>query len=147
VPRKRYAGPMRSGFEETVRTQLDEMGVRYEYEKYKLEYWKPIRDAVCFECTGAQVYKRCWYYPDFWLPDHKFYIEAKGKFGQVDRMKMRLVKEAHPDEDIRMLFMRDNLIGRKAQTTTRYTEYAERYGMPALVIENLGRWFGESGDE
>jgi hypothetical protein len=147
VRRSRYRGPMRSGFEDTVRTKLEELGVRYEYEKYALEYWKPIRDAVCFECTGAKVFKRCWYYPDFWLPDHGFYIEAKGKFGQVDRMKMRLVKEAHPDEDIRMLFMRDNLIGKQAVTRTRYTEYAEKYGMPSLVIENMGDWFNEnSGD-
>jgi hypothetical protein len=138
---------MRSNFETQVSAKLDELGVKYEYEAYKLEYFKPLRDAVCFECENAKVYQRRTYLPDFWLPDHGFFIEAKGKFGQVDRMKMRLVKEAHPDEDIRMLFMRDNLIGRKAQTTTRYTEYAERYGMPALVIENLGRWFEENGDD
>lgn len=142
MPRRRQNyTPMRSNFETQVAARLTELGVRYEYEAHKLEFWKPIREAVCFECEGAQVFKRCWYYPDFWLPDHGFTIEAKGKFGQVDRMKMRLVREAHPDEDIRMVFMRNNRIGKQAVTETRYIDYAEKYGFPSVVLENIGEWF------
>lgn len=133
---------MRSNFEKRVATRLDELGVRYEYEPYMLEYFKPIRNGVCFECENATVYARKWYYPDFWLPDHGFFIEAKGKFGQVDRMKMRLVREAHPDEKIRMVFMRNNLIGRSGTTSTRYIDYAENLcSMPSLVLESLEEWF------
>jgi len=128
---------LRSRFEGKVADELDRLGIKWEDEVYALEYFKPIRNGVCHECKGATVYARRWYYPDFWLPDHGCFLEAKGKFGQVDRMKMRLVKESHPDEDIRMVFMRNNLIGRKSQTTTRYVDYAEKYGLPSVVLENL----------
>ena len=133
--------PMRSNFETKVAAELDRMGIPYEYETHTLEYWKPVRTGRCFDCKSKEVFAKHIYNPDFWLPDHGFYIEAKGKFGQMDRMKMRLVKQYHPDENIRMVFMRDNLIGKKAVTRTRYTEYAEKYGMPALVLENLEEWF------
>jgi len=139
--RRRGYQPMRSNFETQVSAKLDELGIKYEYEAYKLEYFKPLRDAVCFECENAKVYQRRTYLPDFWLPDHGFFIEAKGKFGQVDRMKMRLVKEYHPDEDIRMVFMRNNRIGKKAQTETRYIDYAAKYGIPGLVLENIEEFF------
>ena len=134
-------GTMRSKLELAVSKRLTELGVKWEYEGYALEYFKPIRNAVCFECEGAQVYQRCHYHPDLWLPDHGYHIEVKGKFGQVDRMKMRLVRESHPDEPIRMVFSRNNLIGRQANTSTRYIDYAEKYGMPSCVLENLGDWF------
>lgn len=134
-------GTMRSKLELAVSKKLTELGVKWEYEGYALEYFKPIRNAVCFECEAATVYQRCHYHPDLWLPDHGYHIEVKGKFGQVDRMKMRLVREAHPDEPIRMVFSRNNLIGRQANTSTRYIDYAEKYGMPACVLDDLGDWF------
>jgi hypothetical protein len=133
--------PMRSRFETHVAQALTDMGVRFDYEAYALEYHKPIREGFCPDAPGLVVYQRRWYYPDFWLPDHGFFIEAKGKFGQADRMKMRWVKDAHPNEDIRMVFMRDNYIGKKATTRTRYTEYAVKYGLPSVVLENLEELF------
>jgi hypothetical protein len=131
---------MRSSFEEQVSETLDRLGVRYEYETHTMEYFKPIRKAVCNDCKGRDVAKLHIYNPDFWLPDHGFYIEAKGQFGQVDRMKMRLVKQYHPDEDIRMVFMRDNYIGKKSVTRTRYIEYAEKYGMKAGLLSDMEGW-------
>jgi hypothetical protein len=147
MPRRKHSfrqaplGTMRSKLELQVSAKLTELGVAWEYECYALEYFKPIRNAICFECEGAKVFQRCWYYPDLWLPEHGYHIEVKGKFGQVDRMKMRLVREAHPDEPIRMVFSRNNLIGRQSQTNTRYIDYAEKYGMPSCVLENLEEWF------
>lgn len=135
--RGKQAGQLRSGLELRVRERLDELGIRYEYEEYALQYWKPVRNAMCFECEAATVYASRWYYPDFWLPDLGMFIEVKGKFGQVDRMKMRLVREAHPDEKILMVFDRDNLIGKKARTNTRYTDYCTKYGLDSCVLENL----------
>lgn len=132
---------MRSKLELLVSQKLTDLGVKWQYEEYALEYFKPIRNAVCDGCEGEKVYQRCWYYPDLWLPEHGYHIEVKGKFGQVDRMKMRLVRDAHPDEPIRMVFSRNNLIGRKANTSTRYIDYAEKYGMPSCTYDNLEEWF------
>lgn len=134
-------GVMRSKLELKVSAKLTELGVKWEYEGYALEYLKPLRNSVCEDCSGTHVYQRRWYHPDLWLPDHGYHIEVKGKFGQVDRMKMRLVREAHPDEPIRMVFDRNNLIGRQAVTKTRYIDYAEKYGMPAVTFDNLEEWF------
>ena len=139
-PRKRVPEAyktMRSSLEQHVAYRLDELGVTWEYEKYILEYRKPIRKAVCGECESTDVYAIRQYTPDFWLPDYRCYLEVKGKFGQVDRMKMRYVVDQHPDEDIRMIFSRNNLIGRKAQTDTRYIDYCNQYGMSACVLENM----------
>lgn len=132
---------MRSRLEQQVAKRLDDLGIKFEYEAYVLEYLKPIRGAVCCECHSKDVRAVRRYTPDFWLPDHGFFIEVKGKFGQVDRMKMRLVVDQHPNEDIRMLFSRNNLIGRKAQTSTRYIDYAQQYGMKACVLEDIEEWF------
>lgn len=139
--RYKKLGEMRSKFETQVAKALTNMGVVYEYETHTLEYFKPVRNGICADCDSQNTMSCRIYHPDFWLPDYGFYIEAKGKFGQVDRMKMRLVKQYHPDEDIRMVFMRDNLIGRKSQTRTRYTEYAEKYGMRACLLPEMERWF------
>jgi hypothetical protein len=128
---------MRSQLEQDVALRLDELGVIWEYETWELAYLKPIRNAVCLECEASDVYSIRNYTPDFYLPEYGCLLEVKGKFGQVDRMKMRLVKQQHEDEDIRMVFSRNNLIGRKAQTSTRYIDYAQQYGMPACVLENL----------
>lgn len=139
-PRKRVPArykTMRSQLEQDVAAKLDEMGVAWDYEKYVLTYLKPVRQAVCKDCEGDNVHSVRSYTPDFWLPEYKCYLEVKGKFGQTDRMKMRLVVAQHPAEDIRMVFSRNNLIGRQSRTNTRYIDYAEQYGMPAVVLENL----------
>lgn len=143
-PRRRHPHPdMRSRLEQDVADRLDSMGVNWEYEKYVLSYLKPIRTAVCGDCEGSNVYAKRTYTPDFWLPDYHCFLEVKGKFGQVDRMKMRLVVDQNPEEDIRMVFSRNNLIGRKSQTNTRYIDYANQYGMDACVLENLTEeWLG-----
>ena len=48
------------------------------------------------------------YTPDFYLPKQKIFIETKGLFTSADRQKMRLVKEQHPDLDIRFIFNNSN---------------------------------------
>ena len=50
------------------------------------------------------------YIPDFVITfkdGRKLYIESKGYFRYADQVKMLAVKQAHPNLDIRMLFMRD----------------------------------------
>ena len=80
----------RSTFELNLARALSERGVEYEYESMKLTY----------------VPKPRTYTPDFYIPETGIYVEAKGHLDKSDRMKMLLVKEQHPDLDIRFVFLR-----------------------------------------
>ncbi len=104
----------RSGLEDKVQSQLDEAGVTYEYETEVLKY--PVPDRR--------------YTPDFIIrtkSGKKVYIETKGHFPSSDRTKMKLVKKAHPELDIRIVFGGPNTkIGKKSDTT--YAMWADRFG-------------------
>ena len=79
----------RSNFELSRAKSLARKSVPYEYESTRLTY----------------VPKPRTYTPDFYLPDQKIFIEAKGYFDKGDRVKMQLVKEQYPDHDIRIVFL------------------------------------------
>ena len=80
----------RSGLEERVAKQLNDLKVLFEYETLKINYKKPERLA--------------YYRPDFILPNG-IIIEAKGRFLTKDRKKHRLIKEQFGDKyDIRFVF-------------------------------------------
>lgn len=110
-PRKQRDGK-RSGLESQVASQLDALGIKYSYESVKLGYEKP-----------ASLHH---YTPDFILPNGLI-IEAKGRFVTADRQKHKLIKEQHPDKDIRFVFSNPNAkIGKKSKTT--YAMWCEKYG-------------------
>jgi Phage endonuclease I len=91
----------RSGLEKGIAEQLDAAGVEYEFEKHKFEYNVPARTSK--------------YTPDFKMGTSIF-IEAKGAFGRgpgrftgdpaKERKKMVLMKEQHPELDMRIVFQR-----------------------------------------
>jgi predicted nuclease of restriction endonuclease-like RecB superfamily len=69
------------------------------------------------------------YIPDFIIvtkSGKKIYLEVKGYFRPADRKKMLLVKEQHPDKDIRLVFKYNNKINPKSNT--RYADWAEKHG-------------------
>ena len=67
------------------------------------------------------------YHPDFTLPNG-ILVEAKGNFRTPqERTKMLHIKKAHPDKDIRFLFMKADLKINKGSSTT-YAEWAEKNG-------------------
>lgn len=110
---KALAEGLRSGFERTLTLQMKKLKVHYEYEPTKLAY----------------VLERN-YIPDFYLPDQDIYIEAKGKLTPEDRTKMKAVKKAYPNLDIRFVFMRgENKLTARGKTT--YMQWAEKNGFPA----------------
>lgn len=103
----------RSGLEEQVATELRNNSVMYEFEKTKLKYVKPQKAHT--------------YTPDFYLPKQNIYIETKGLFTTQDRQKMRLVKEQHPELDIRFVFSNSKLkLNKKSKTT--YGMWCETHG-------------------
>ena len=97
----------RSGFEETLASQLKRGGVNFEYETVKLKY-----------------VKKATYTPDFILPNG-IIIEAKGLFTAEDRTKHILIREQHPHLDIRMVFMNAYNKLRKGSNTT-YARWCEK---------------------
>lgn len=89
----------RSGLEKEVADQLDDAGVSYAYEAEKLHFTIPAFNAK--------------YTPDFRLGNTNIFIEAKGAFGNgrrtegtAARQRLLLVREQHPDKDIRIVFER-----------------------------------------
>ena len=101
----------RSGLEERVAKQLQDLKVLFEYETLKINYKKPERIA--------------YYRPDFILPNG-IIIETKGQFPTKDRKKHKLIKEQFGDKyDIRFVFSNSkNRIGTKSKTT--YALWCER---------------------
>ncbi len=77
----------RSGLEKRTAQYLRKHNVKFEYEKLKIKFQPPMRT----------------YTPDFVLPNG-IIIETKGRFIPSDRAKHLMIKEQHPEFDIRFVF-------------------------------------------
>jgi len=132
-PQPTKRSELRSGFEFKVLKCLQTSGLEFEYETEKLEYIVP-------EHT-----KR--YIPDFIVKTPKgrtIYCEAKGRWLAGDRKKHLMVKEQHPDKDIRILFMKDLPI--RKGSSTLYSTFCRKHGITFAVSANgtiPERWFDE----
>jgi hypothetical protein len=105
----------KSGLEIKVAEQLKDAGVSFEYEARVLSVLIPQRKAR--------------YTPDFCIFGSRIIIESKGYFyGKAkDRQKLILVKEQHPDIDLRLVFENANVkIGKGSATT--YGKWATDHG-------------------
>jgi hypothetical protein len=115
----------RSGLEEVIQNELQSHGIDGEYEKHKVLYTKPI------------TYHE--YTPDFRLPNGIF-VETKGRFVIEDRKKHILIKEQHPQLDIRFVFQNSKNKIRKGSKTT-YADWCTKHGFKyadkAIPIEWL----------
>ena len=106
----------RSGLEETLAAQIEAANVTVKYEETSFAYtWpeRPSRYTVDFELPG--------------IAGKPIYIEAKGLFDVQARHKMILVRQQHPDADIRLVFSNSNAKLYKNSKTT-YAQWAERHG-------------------
>jgi len=89
-----------------------ERGVPFEYETETIEYLRPAKKAK--------------YKPDFVLPNGVI-IETKGRFLTADRQKHLLIKDQHPELDIRFVFSDSNKrISKQSKTT--YAMWCEKNG-------------------
>ena len=102
----------RSGLEEDIDNVLKQVGVDGEYEKHKISYTKPETNHT--------------YTPDFRLPNGVF-IETKGRFVLADRKKHILIKQQHPELDIRFVFQNARNKIRKGSKTT-YGDWCTKHG-------------------
>lgn len=114
----------RSGLEEDIDNSLKVVGVDGEYEQHKILYTKP-----------ATQHK---YTPDFRLPNGIF-VETKGRFVTADRKKHLLIKEQHPNLDIRFVFQNaNNKLNKKSKTT--YADWCTKYGFIFAEKEIPKEW-------
>lgn len=119
----------RSGLEERVANQLDELGVKYEYETFIIHYTKPVENST--------------YTPDFILPNG-IIIETKGQFVTSDRKKHKIIKKQFGDKyDIRFVFSNPNTrIGKKSRTT--YGAWCEKFGFKYAKEKIPQEWIEEN---
>ena len=99
----------RSKFEKGLALDLKRSGVSFGYETKRIDYLKSH-----------------YYTPDFILGNGVI-LEAKGRFLSSDRAKHLLIKEQHPELDIRFVFMNArNKLNKRSRTT--YADWADRHG-------------------
>lgn len=104
----------RSGLERRIAKDLESREVSFLYEPFKLSYVIPAREAS--------------YTPDLVLPNN-IVLEVKGYLDAESRHKMYLVKQNHPDLDVRFVFQKaHNPIYKGSKTT--YAAWCEAHGFP-----------------
>lgn len=106
----------RSGLEESIADQLNSKKIKFDYEnpENKIPYTIPASDHT--------------YLPDFKLPNG-IIVETKGRFVLADRKKHKLIKEQHPELDIRIVFSNSKAkLSKKSKTT--YGMWCEKLGIP-----------------
>ena len=101
----------RSRFEAQVALSLEKQEIDFEFEPHKIEFQPPPRV----------------YIPDFYIPDHNFYIEVKGRLRQEGRVKHLLVKKQNPEVEVKFLFANSRKKIYKGSKTT-HAQWAEKNG-------------------
>ena len=122
---KKYG--FKSGLEENISNQIAGKGIEVKYESEKVAYIIPASQHT--------------YNPDFRLPNG-IIIETKGRFVAADRKKHLLVKEQHPNLDIRFVFSNSkNKITKNSKTT--YGMWCEKNCYKYADKEIPEEWFLE----
>jgi hypothetical protein len=109
----RLQNGFRSGLEFRISEDLKSKSVPFDYEKLKISYSVPERQAT--------------YTPDFVLLANGIIVESKGIFDAEDRKKHLLIKAQHPELDIRLVFSRANAPIYKGSPTT-HGKWADHHG-------------------
>ena len=117
----------RSGFENKVASALSEQSISFEYEVTQIEYVKPQTNHK--------------YTVDFTLPNG-ILIETKGRWTTEDRKKHLLIKDQHPELDIRFVFQNPKGKIRKGSKTT-YADYCDKHGILWADKEIPNEWLLE----
>jgi hypothetical protein len=110
----RLSNGFRSGLELRIAEDLKAKGIPFDYEKLKIGYTVPEREAK--------------YTPDFVLLPNGIIVESKGIFDAEDRKKHILIKAQHPHLDIRLVFSRAAAPIYKGSPTT-HAKWAEHHGI------------------
>lgn len=120
----------RSGLELKTAQYLDNLLIKYKYEKVKIE-WEDL------------TYRT--YTPDFVLYNG-IIIETKGMFTAADRKKHLAIKKQHPHLDIRFVFENSNRKLRKG-AKTRYYQWCNKYDFDYYDRIIPEEWLKEKGKD
>ena len=121
----------RSGYEKGIREWLDAYGVPYQYEAKQFLITVPVPGSYCDGCMGRNILRDTTYTPDFYLPQTKIVMEAKGKFDARARKIALAMKGQHPGVDYRILLQRDNwMTGKKVR---RYSDWLTKNNIPFAI--------------
>ena len=115
--RKHSSSLYRSGLEDDNVKYLKSKGVEFSYESLKIPYTIPASNHT--------------YTPDFIITTKSgktIIVETKGIWSYDDRLKHLLIRQQHPEFDIRFVFSRSKSTISKGSKTT--------YGM---ICKGLGR--------
>lgn len=126
--RRHNTGTYRSGLEKVNSDLLKTFSIEPNYEQYYLEYVVPERKHK--------------YTPDFVLPNG-IIVETKGVWDAEDRKKHLLIKEQHPNLDIRFVFSRSATPIYKGSKTT-YAAFCDKNGIPYADKKIPEEWLKES---
>ncbi|WP_197531780.1 endodeoxyribonuclease [Azorhizobium caulinodans] len=119
----------RSGLEVKIAEELTAQGVPVQYED---------PDSVIYYVKPAQKSR---YTPDFRLPNG-IIIESKGRFVTADRKKHLLIRDQHPDLDIRFVFSNSRQrISKQSKTT--YAMWCEKNGFKYADRSIPAEWLKE----
>ena len=117
----------RSGLEAAIAAKLRTQGVPFTFEEMVIKYTRPQRESK--------------YTPDFVL-DNGIIIESKGRFVTADRQKHILVKNQHPELDIRFVFSNSRSRITKLSATT-YGDWCNKNGFKYADKEIPASWLKE----
>jgi hypothetical protein len=122
---------LRSRLEQTFATILEDNKIPYEYEAVKIAYTIPESEHV--------------YTVDWSFPNKPILIESKGYLSDYkERHKYVLLKEQHPDMDLRFVF--DNPKKLCGGTKMTHGAWAEKYNFPYCSIKEvhtIKEWLSE----
>lgn len=119
----------RSGLEERVAQELKAaLGVAVPYESTKIKYERPAKAHT--------------YTPDFVLPNG-IIIETKGRLITADRQKHLLIKQQHPEFDIRFVFGNSRNRINKGSSTT-YADWCNKNGFKFADRSVPKEWLDEA---
>ena len=95
--------------------------------------------------SQALIFVQNFFAAEFHLTKQNIIIEAKGYFDKGDRVKMLLIKEQHPDLDIRIVFLNArNKIYKGSKTT--YGAWAEKNGFKWAEGSIPEEWLKDDND-
>lgn len=129
--KKHLRAAYRSGLEVAIATALSLAKVPFTYETYRVPFVQPEKQRH--------------YCPDYTLPNG-IIVEAKGLWDADDRAKHDLVRDQHPDLEIRMVFSNPAAKLRKGSPTT-YASWCDKRGIKYAKRSIPEEWLKEPPHE
>jgi hypothetical protein len=116
-PKRGRQPRLKSKFEKRFYEEITRRGLVLSYETDTLPYTLDLS-----------------YKPD-WKVEDGLYLETKGKFDYVERRKMLAVLRANPGKEVRMVFMRNQKLGKGSKMN--YGEWCDKHGIRWSVFPEL----------